>query len=488
MTPITGPVRVRFAPSPTGYLHVGGARTALFNWLFAKKYGGQFLLRVEDTDKARSTDESTRAIFEGLNWLGLHWDEEVVYQGKNAAEHEKAAYLLYATGAAYPCFCTPDEIAAERKAAEEAKQTYVYSGKCRNLSAVDVRDRLDQPHVLRFKVPESGETSWEDIIHGKISFPNKDLGGDFIILRSDGSPIYNLAVVCDDIDMGITHVLRGDDHVSNTPKQILLYQAFEAKVPQFGHMPMIFGNDGKKLSKRHGATAVGDYQHLGILPQAMLNFLALLGWSPGQDREVMSLHEITQAFSADAMSAKAAVFDMKKLEWMNGQHLQRLLTNDIIPYMGGADLPEMPMDWWEQAFTILKPRARTTMQLANLVKIYRTEKVDFDEKAVAKQWDDPDLGKAQLSIWKVIFEKATPWEEKTLDHEIRATGPDAEPMALRKLLSEGFAHATQTLRLALTGSLASPPLPDVLLLLGREKSLRRIDHAIEYLGRLVPMT
>ena len=272
------PLRLRFAPSPTGYLHVGGARTALFNWLLARRTGGQFLLRIEDTDKARSTDDSTRAIFEGLTWLGLDWDEEVVFQGANLERHRADAAKMLAAGAVYRCFCTTDELAARRAEAELRKEAFKYDRRCDRLPPAEVERRVaaGEPFVLRFRVP-AGETTWHDLVHGQISFPNKDIE-DFVILRSDATPIYNHAVVSDDIAMAVTLVMRGDDHISNTPKQILLYEALGAPLPQFAHLPMIHGTDGKKLSKRHGATAVGDYQHLGILPQAMVNFLALLGW------------------------------------------------------------------------------------------------------------------------------------------------------------------------------------------------------------------
>ncbi len=289
MTTPPGQPRLRFAPSPTGYLHVGGARTALFNWLFARKFGGQFLLRIEDTDKARSTDASTRAIFDGLTWLGLDWDEEVVYQGANLERHRADALRLLDSGAAYRDF-TPQHVLDERRrTAEERGEIYKYRREWAELPLYEAEQRLERgdPYVVRFRVPD-GVTEWDDLVHERISFANKDIE-DFVILRSDGTPIYNHAVVSDDIAMRITLVMRGDDHISNTPKQIMLYEALGKPVPQFAHLPMIHGLDGKKLSKRHGATAVGDYQHEGLLPQAMLNFLALLGWSPGGDREVMTL-------------------------------------------------------------------------------------------------------------------------------------------------------------------------------------------------------
>ena len=323
--------RLRFAPSPTGDLHVGGARTALFNWLYARKHGGTFLLRVEDTDKARSTDESTRAIFDGLEWLGLRWDEDVVYQGASVARHQADARRLVANGAAYRCFCTPAELEARRKESHALKDSFKYDRRCDRQAPDEVERRVaaGEPFVIRFRVPE-GSTEWDDVVHERIAFPNKDIE-DFVVLRSDGTPIYNMAVVSDDIDMRITLVMRGDDHISNTPKQILLYRALGAPLPAFAHLPMIHGMDGKKLSKRHGATAVGDYQHQGILPGAMLNFLALLGWSPGGDREVMTLEQMIALFSTDGLQRKAAIFDTAKLEWMNGQHLTSTPLPEVEP-------------------------------------------------------------------------------------------------------------------------------------------------------------
>src|SRR3954470_1198917 len=322
--------RLRFAPSPTGYLHVGGARTALFNWLYVRHYGGQFLLRIEDTDKARSTEESTRAIFEGLEWLGLLWGEDVVSQGANLPRHQADARRLLESGAAYRCFCTAAELDERRREAEGRKEAFKYDRRCDRLSNEEVERRVaaGTPFVVRFRVPE-GTTEWDDLVHERIAFPNKDIE-DFVILRSDGTPIYNLAVVSDDIAMAITIVMRGDDHISNPPKQIQLYRALGAPLPTFAHLPMIHGLDGKKLSKRHGATAVGDYQHLGILPSAMLNFLALLGWSPGNDIEVMTQEQMIDLFNVDGLQKKAAIFDVKKLEWMNGQHLALIAPDELL--------------------------------------------------------------------------------------------------------------------------------------------------------------
>ena len=291
-------VRVRFAPSPTGYLHVGGARTALYNWLFAKKTGGVFVLRIEDTDQARSTEAHTQVILDGLTWLGVTWDEGPFFQGAEVARHQADAERLLGEGKAYRCFCTKAELEAARASAPGGSDTFKYDRRCHGLSGSEVSRRLDAgtPFVIRFLMPPS-EISWDDAVHGPITFHGRDLD-DLVILRSNRTPIYNLAVVSDDIAMGITHVIRGDDHISNTPKQIALYQALGAPVPVFGHLPMILGPDGKKLSKRHGATAVGDYQHQGILPPAMRNFLALVGWSPGEDREIMTEAEMIAAAKA----------------------------------------------------------------------------------------------------------------------------------------------------------------------------------------------
>jgi glutamyl-tRNA synthetase len=359
--------RLRFAPSPTGYLHVGGARTALFNWLYVRRYGGQFLLRVEDTDRARSTEESTRAIFEGLRWLGLNWDEEVVYQGANIERHQADARRLLDSGHAYRDFTSTVDLERQRSEAESRGETFRFDRRTAELDPDEEKQRVARgdPFAIRFRVPD-GETSWDDLVHGTITFPNKDVD-DFVILRSDGSPVYNFAVVSDDVAMRITLVMRGDDHISNTPKQIMLYRALGAELPSFAHLPMIHGMDGRKLSKRHGATAVGDYQHEGILPAAMCNFLALLGWSPGGDREVMSMTEMVDLFSTDGLLRKASVFDPKKLEWMNGQHLSLTPASELEPIVsalavqaGLATAAELRArrEWWIKLLDLLRVRAR----------------------------------------------------------------------------------------------------------------------------------
>ena len=484
--------RLRFAPSPTGYLHVGGARTALFNWLYAKKFGGEFLLRIEDTDKARSTDESTRAIFEGMEWLGLNWDDGVVYQGANLPRHQADAKRLLESGAAYRCFCTPAQLDERRREAESRKEAFKYDRRCDRLSVDEVAGRVaaGEPYVIRFRVPE-GTTEWDDLVHETIAFPNKDID-DFVILRSDGTPIYNLAVVSDDIAMGITIVMRGDDHISNTPKQIQLYRALGAPLPTFAHLPMIHGLDGKKLSKRHGATAVGDYQHYGLLPGAMLNFLALLGWSPGGDREVMTLSEMVELFSVDGLQKKAAIFDPKKLEWMNGQHLNLMTSAELVarvaPAMEAAGLAtvaelEQRRDWFVALLDLLKVRARTMDDIVRQAVPYFRDTITYDPDSVAKTWKDRAATADILARIRQALEETTTWETGPLEESLRVL---AEQLGLGEKAGKLF----QPLRVALTGLMASPGIFDVLLMLGRDRSLSRIDAAVGYLRQasVIPST
>ena len=472
--------RLRFAPSPTGYLHVGGARTALFNWLFVRHFGGQLLLRIEDTDKARSTDESTRAIFEGLTWLGLTWDGEPVYQGANLDRHRADAERLLATGAAYRCFCTPAELEARRKEYAQ-KDAFKYDRRCDRLAPEEVARRHagGEPSVVRFRVPD-GTTEWIDLVHDRIAFPNKDLD-DFVILRSDGTPVYNLAVVSDDIAMAITLVMRGDDHISNTPKQILLYQALGAPLPTFAHLPMIHGTDGKKLSKRHGATAVSDYQHLGILPSAMCNFLALLGWSPGGDREVMTRDEMIALFSPDGLQKKAAVFDPKKLEWMNGQHLSLIPLTELEPIVthalvdAGLTTTQFIGDhhaWYRTLLDLLRVRARTVSDIVRQATPYFRDAIDYDPDAVAKQWPDRDAARRILDGAHGKLISVDSWTADSVEAALRGLA-ESQGLAAGKVF--------QPLRVALTGLSVSPGIFDVLVMLGRDRSLSRISTAIQLL-------
>ncbi|HLM68277.1 MAG TPA: glutamate--tRNA ligase [Longimicrobium sp.] len=472
------PIRVRFAPSPTGYLHVGGARTALFNWLIARKLGGVFVLRIEDTDRERSNDESTRTILDGMTWIGLTWDEGPFHQADGFARHKAEAQRLQATGKAYRCFCTPEELAAKREA---MGQEYRYDGTCRAVPAdeSDARAAAGEPHTIRFRVPD-GETRWDDVVHGDTRFDNASID-DFIILRTDGTPIYNMAVVSDDIEMRITHVIRGDDHIPNTPKQILLYQALGAPVPAFGHLPMILGPDGKKLSKRHGATAVGDYAQLGVLPEALFNFLALLGWNPGDEREVMETEELIQAFSLERINKKSAIFDKEKLFWMNGRYLEKKAAHELLPLVAPLMIEEGLIteadvegrrDWLLHLLELLKVRARKTEEIRDQSRIFFGDGVEYDPDSVARQWKDPATS-GRLAAVRAALEGLEPWTVEGIEAGLRAAAEG---------LGVGFGKVAQPLRVALTGSAASPGIDHVVFLLGRERALARIDRARERMG------
>lgn len=473
--------RVRFAPSPTGFLHVGGARTALFNWLYARKYGGEFLLRVEDTDRARSTDESTRAIFEGLEWLGLTWDDVVVYQGANVARHYADAHRMLTTGDAYRDFTPPAEIDRLRAEAEARGDAFKFDRLTAEFSDAETNAKLarGEPYAIRFKVPE-GVTEWHDLVHERIAFPNKDIE-DFIILRSDGTPVYNLAVVSDDIDMRITLVMRGDDHISNTPKQILLYRALGAPVPQFAHVPMILGADGKKLSKRHGATAVGDYQHLGLLPGAMLNFLSLLGWSTGDDTEVMTLPQLVEKFDTRGLQKKASIFDTKKLEWMNGQHLALISLEELAPLVAPAlvtagyttrEALEARREWYWGLLDLLRVRSRTIHDIVRQAATYFQDAVEYDPEAITKQWRDAKSAADILAATRQRLAALQVWEPGAMEDALRT---------LAEELGISGGKIFQPLRVALVGLTVSPGIFDVLQYIGRDRSLARLDAAVRYL-------
>ena len=474
--------RVRFAPSPTGYLHVGGARTARFNWLYARHTGGAFLLRVEDTDRERSTEDSTRAIFEGLRWLGLTWDEDVVHQSHGLERHRRDAERLLASGHAYRCFCTAEEL-DELRAAVSRSETFKYDRRCDRLAPeeVDRRVAAGAPFVVRFRVPE-GSTDWDDIVHGPITFPNKDIE-DFVVLRSDGTPIYNLAVVSDDIEMAITMVMRGDDHISNTPKQILIYRALGAELPGFAHVPNVNGTDGKKLSKRHGATAVADYERQGILPSAMVNFLALLGWSPGGDREVMRREEMIERFSLDGLQKKAAIFDPKKLEWMNGQHINLMTGEELAPLvapelvaagLATTELLESRHDWYVRLLNLLKVRARILGDIVRQAPPYFGDRVEYDTGAVAKHLKDRSEAAALLADARERLAALARWSVDGMEGALRTLAEERR-VAPGKLF--------QPLRIALTGTSVSPGIFEVLEIMGRERTLQRIDDMIIYLQR-----
>ncbi len=463
--------RVRFAPSPTGYLHVGGARTALFNWLYAKKSGGVFILRIEDTDKERSTEAHTQVILDGLAWLGITWEEGPFFQGGYTGRHRTDAERLLAGGKAYRCFCTREELEAQRKATVAGSEAFRYDRRCYRLSKPEIEDRIAKgvPSVIRFLMPHE-EIAWNDAVHGRISFQGHDLD-DLVILRSDGTPIYNLAVVSDDIEMRITHVIRGDDHISNTPKQIALYHALGHTPPVFAHVPMILGRDGKKLSKRHGATAVGDYQDQGILPAAMRNFLALMGWSPGEDREIMPEPEMIALFTLEGIQKKPAVFDTTKLEWMNGQYLSMLSADELLVPVE-RELGRMGVDASDRDVRPLidsvKARSRTILDVANQVAVrLDAQRVVLDDKATQFQAKLGDSFSRNLRLAADALDQvpAIEWNpDKTLEAlKHAATTHDVK-----------LGDAMQPIRIALTGTTVSEPVNELLVVVGREKALERL--------------
>ncbi|MEO8089787.1 MAG: glutamate--tRNA ligase [Gemmatimonadales bacterium] len=466
--------RVRFAPSPTGYLHVGGARTALFNWLFARHTGGTHILRIEDTDRERSTPEHTQIILDGLTWLGITWDEGPFFQGEYAARHQADAERLLAAGKAYRCFCTREDLDVQRGRAEASGSGFRYDRRCYRLGPAEIAERVRSgaPSTIRFLL-EDEEIAWEDAVHGRISFQGRDLD-DFVILRSDNSAIYNMAVVSDDIAMRITHVIRGDDHISNTPKQVALYRALGHEPPVFAHVPMILGADGKKLSKRHGATAVGDYQEQGIYPAAMRNFLALLGWSPGGDREIMPEDEMIRLFTLDGIQKKAAVFDTTKLEWMNGQYLSALPADDMLePVRRQLARMGVTLDLSRDLRPLIdsvKTRSRTILHVAEQVAVRldpSRSNVDPKGEALIRKMGGA-FGK-NLILGATALEGLTA-EEWNADRLLETLKSLAESKGLK------LGDVMQPIRVALTGSTVSEPVNELLVVVGRESSLRRVKE------------
>ncbi len=480
---LPAPVRVRFAPSPTGYLHVGGARTALFNWLYARRHGGTFILRIEDTDAERSSADMVTGILDSLRWLGLDWDEgpdtggphAPYFQAARAPLHRRAADRLVSEGRAYYCYCRMEDLQAKRAAVEAGGSAWQYDGTCRALSSADVavREAAGTPRAVRFRIPE-GETTFVDKVHGPISVSHATLD-DFVLLRSDGSPTYQLSVVVDDVDMAITHVVRGDDHISNTPKQTLLYQALGAPVPEFAHVPLILGPDKKRLSKRHGATSVGEYQAQGVLPEAMVNFLALLGWSPGAgDQEVFSRDELVARFTLEGIRGGDAVFNLEKLEWFNQQHIARLDAPAILARIEGDlardGLPVAGMDAAEhrrieRVIDLVKPRVRRLSDFAGQIAPFLSDTIERDPVA-ADRYLSAEVG-PHLAAWREELARAESFDAASLEAQLRALA------AARGIKPAALIHAT---RVAVTGQAVSPGLFDVLELMGRARVMRRLEE------------
>ncbi|HEY3174563.1 MAG TPA: glutamate--tRNA ligase [Candidatus Polarisedimenticolia bacterium] len=472
--------RVRFAPSPTGFLHVGGARTALFNWLYARNTGGIFILRIEDTDVARSSEEMVRAILDGLAWLGITHDEGPLFQSSFRGQHVAKARAMEKEGAAYRCFCTPERLEQRRRAAEARGDVWRYDRECAALPEPEFRRRLDagEPSCLRFRVPE-GRTVYDDLVHGPTSFNNADIE-DLVLLRTDGSPTYNLSCVSDDIDMRITHVIRGDDHISNTPKQILLYRALGAEPPRFGHLPLILGPDKKRLSKRHGAVSVMEYSRAGYLPEALFNFLALLGWSPGNDREILTKAEMIEAFSFEGVGSRGAVFDTEKLTWMNGEYLKMKPATELAALvrpsfeeagLWSAGLEAQRRDWFLKLLELLKDRCRLVTEFARDARPFLTESLDYEPVAAARHLGSPGAV-GRLAALRDALARVEPFDEASCESALRE-------LAARLGVKAG--DLIHPARVALTGRMVSPGIFAVMAIMGREGTLARLNRAARFI-------
>jgi len=460
-------VRTRFAPSPTGYLHLGGARTALFCWLFARKHEGDFVLRVEDTDRERSTDESVQAILDGMQWLGLDYDEGPFFQTQRYDRYNEVIDQLIESGHAYRCYCSKERLDEMREQAQAEKRKPRYDGTC--------RERTDSvagvEPVIRFKTPLEGSVVIDDLVKGRIEIDNAELD-DLVIRRSDGNPTYNLSVVVDDADMRITHVVRGDDHINNTPRQIHIFNALGIETPAFAHLPMILGDDGKRMSKRHGAVSVMQYQKDGILPHAMLNYLARLGWSHG-DQEIFSMQELLDLFALEDCQKSGSVFDTTKLLWVNQQHMANQSDDELGDALSAAlqsnsvsvtDGPPV-----SRVASVLKERAQSFAEMAEQADIFYKDAVELDEKAAKKQ-----LRPVALPVLEAVHAKLSAedqWRASSLKTVLESVAEEQEI---------GFGKIGQPLRVAITGAGASPDIGDTLELIGKDRSLARIVTAIDY--------
>ncbi len=480
--------RVRFAPSPTGFLHVGGARTALFNWLYARRHGGTFVLRIEDTDVERSSADMVTGILDGLRWLGLDWDEgpEVggahgpYFQSQRLDRYHVMADALVANGHAYFCYCSPERLQQKRQEAEAAGGAWIYDRRCLSIRPEQIAEyeATGVARAVRFRVPE-GETRFVDLVHGPIAFDRAHIE-DFVILRSDGHPTYHLSVVADDVEMRITHVVRGDDHISNTPKHVMLFEAAGSPVPQFAHVPLILGPDKKRLSKRHGATSVTEYERQGYLADAMVNFLALLGWSPGTNQELFTRDELIAQFTLEGISGGNAVFNQEKLDWMNAQHVARL-SNEAILTLIRADLEaaglwSVPPDgvrgaWMNQAIDLLKPRVKRVSDFVAHLDPFLRERAEYDPSAVEKH-----LGTAGLATHIAALADAY---EELATFDVAATEATLRHVAETRGVKAGtLIHAT---RVALTGKAVSPGLFEVVALVGQSRTVQRLRQLERYL-------
>lgn len=462
-------VRVRFAPSPTGYLHIGGVRTALFNWLFARHERGKFILRIEDTDQTRSTDEAIQAILDGLRWVGLDWDEGPFRQTERMDLYRRHALQLLEKGQAYWCVCSAEELEARRKEAQAEGLTPKYDGRCRAKNIANPQGEA----ALRFKAPQEGQTVIDDLIKGRVTFES-DVLDDLIILRSNGYPTYNFSVVVDDALMGVTHVIRGDDHLNNTPRQVPIFQALGYPIPRFGHLSMIMGSDKAKLSKRHGATSILAYRDMGYLPEAMVNYLVRLGWSSG-DQEIFTVPELIEKFSLEHIQKSAAVFNPEKLLWVNAHYIRhhepKRIAELLLPFLeqaglGGA-VEKAPAGWPERFVLALRERSQTLVEMATAAGTYLRDEVEFEQAAADK---------FLVAGIAASLEKLTDRLAKT-DFAV----PALEQVFKQVLEEDGLkmGQLAQPVRVTLTGRTASPGLFEVMDLLGRERTLARLRKGIE---------
>jgi glutamyl-tRNA synthetase len=479
-TQIEGPVRVRFAPSPTGFLHVGGVRTAIYNDLLRQSAGGAFVLRIEDTDRERSDEAMTRQIQAALAWIGVEWDEGPFLQSERLARHRERAEELLAAGRAYRCFCTAAELDAHRAEAQKRGLAFLYPRTCLKLAPEEVAARIaaGRPFAVRFRMPDE-HVRFHDLVRGEVDFPPEALD-DFILLRSDGSPTYHMSVCADDIDMRITHVIRGEDHLSNTPKHIPLFRALGGEVPVFGHLPLILGPDRKRLSKRTGAASVEEFRAEGVLPQALYNYMALLGWAPGDDREILTRREMIEIFAVERLNASAAVFDREKLIWVNSQYLSSLPLAEILPhlapFLAEAGIGNVDSVRLAQALELHRTRAHTLRELAELVVPYFRSPLAYDAGEAAKFLADPALP-GHLEALRARFAALPEWTKDALDAALRALAEE------RGVKAGVLIHPT---RMALTAAAKGPPLFDLVEAMGREATDRHLASFLELLRAGAP--
>lgn len=480
-------VRVRMAPAPTGRLHIGTARTTLLNWLFARHHGGKFVLRIEDTDQSRSTQENVAQILEAIRWLGLDWDEgpEVdgpygpYFQSKRLEMYRGKVEQLMEAGGAYPCYCTPEELDGRRKEMQQQGMAPGYDRRCRELTQAD-RERLEtegRPKAIRFAMPLEGSVAWEDLVRGRVEFQNSELD-DFVIAKSDGFPSYNFACAVDDSTMGMTHVLRGEDLVSGTPRQLHVYRALGLDVPKFGHLPMILGRDRSKLSKRHGATSVTEYRDQGYVAEAIVNFIALLGWSPGEDREIMSREEMIEVFSVEGIGKSGSVFDIEKLQWMNGVYLREMAPEAYAaaakPFLAKAFGDDLAEGYVAMAVGLEQERAKTLGELPELTEFFFRDPEEYEEKGVRKWFGREGAGELLAALREAVS-KLGGFDEASIEAAVRGV---AQARGI------GAGPAIHTTRLALTGRTKGPGLFELMAVLGKKRVVGRLERAEGYVVEL----